>query len=459
MKSSALVFSLLFLYALALPETKHLVIATACSSNHFVPLTRLLISIRRYEPTIPIILYDLGMTAEQIEWVKGVNGVVYRVFPFRSYPPHVALERESYAWKPIIVHLVMTKDEANVLWMDAGDQLRAPIRDAIHKYWEDYRGFYSGVSSGDLAKWTFPATLELLQVPVELRSTTNCNAAFLGFSAAVYEPLVVPWLKCALNADCIAPEGSSRDNHRQDQAVLSCVVALSKGKYNCVDHPGMAPFYSYHTEYPGANDGSRPDLQFNFGVPTNENALMQFMVKGETHYHEEHYIATLFCLAISHLETNVRVLIATDHMATLFVRLVASCLGPASSLTRLSFGKNAPTLNAFKSILQPNGIRRWNGGDFANLLDGPGIALQPTAVFFDMLYEEAQVKANVRFLERQGFFFQVKTNRIVCWPVYSNWRQYALGVVKKQFPPGWSFHFSPILESLYVLTAYSWNKP
>ena len=456
--AAAAVFTALFLYASALPDKT--VIVTACSSNHFVPLTRLLLSIRRHEPTLPIILYDLGMTPEQAEWVKGVNGVVYRVFPFRNWPPHVALERESYSWKPIIISQVMKKDEANVVWMDAGNQLRAPIYDAIHKYWADYRGFYSSTSSGDLKLWTFPATLKALNVPDTLLTNPNCNAAFLGFSVEVYESLVAPWVKCALDANCIVPEGSSRDNHRQDQAVLSCIVALSAGKYVCDDHPGMASSYIIHTEY---NDGSRLDLQFNFGIPTNENTLMQFMIGNEpdVELYEEHYIAVLFCLAVSQLETStIRVLIATDHMATLFVRLVASCLGPSSSLAHLSFGKNVPTRNTFKSILQPNGIQRWNGGDFAHLVDGPAIVLQPTAVFFDMLYEEVQIKTHIHFLERQGFF-TLQTKRIVCWPVYPNWRHHALSAVKKQFPVGWSFHFSPILvvESMYVLTAYSWNKP
>ena len=41
---------------------------------------------------------------------------------------------------------------------------------------------------------------------------------------AVYRTIVLPWKTCALAKDCIAPAGSSRKNHRQDQAVLSYLV-------------------------------------------------------------------------------------------------------------------------------------------------------------------------------------------------------------------------------------------
>ena len=44
---------------------------------------------------------------------------------------------------------------------------------------------------------------------------------------AVYRDVVLPWKACAVEKDCIAPAGSSRSNHRQDQAVLSYLVHRS----------------------------------------------------------------------------------------------------------------------------------------------------------------------------------------------------------------------------------------
>jgi hypothetical protein len=61
----------------------------------------------------------------------------------------------------------------------------------------------------------------------------NADATLVGFatgSAAraarerLYTSVIAPWKACALDRDCIAPAGSSRQNHRQDQAVLSYLV-------------------------------------------------------------------------------------------------------------------------------------------------------------------------------------------------------------------------------------------
>ena len=61
----------------------------------------------------------------------------------------------------------------------------------------------------------------------------NADATLIGFATGhpsgvvrdrVYHELIVPWKACAMTKDCIAPSGSSRRNHRQDQAALSCLV-------------------------------------------------------------------------------------------------------------------------------------------------------------------------------------------------------------------------------------------
>jgi hypothetical protein len=51
----------------------------------------------------------------------------------------------------------------------------------------------------------------------------NCDGSF-GFYAPterVLRDLVGPWRTCACARACIAPPGSNRDNHRQDQAALT----------------------------------------------------------------------------------------------------------------------------------------------------------------------------------------------------------------------------------------------
>jgi hypothetical protein len=73
--------------------------------------------------------------------------------------------------------------------------------------------------------------------PNEYGDKPNADATLVGFGIgsastadreAVYQNIVLPWRACAMVNDCIAPRGSSRKNHRQDQAVLSYLVHRAK---------------------------------------------------------------------------------------------------------------------------------------------------------------------------------------------------------------------------------------
>ncbi|MEW8015413.1 MAG: hypothetical protein AB2807_11730 [Candidatus Sedimenticola endophacoides] len=88
---------------------------------------------------------------------------------------------------------------------------------------------YTPHSGGSISDWTHPRTLEFLNASDSLLNRPNLNGAFV---AADYQndkarEVVDRWKKCALERECIAPRGSSRKNHRQDQAVLSVLVHQS----------------------------------------------------------------------------------------------------------------------------------------------------------------------------------------------------------------------------------------
>lgn len=88
-----------------------------------------------------------------------------------------------------------------------------------------------------------------------------------------YKELVRPWYLCSLTRQCIAPDGSDRSNHRQDQAALTVLAALTKNKCEGIppevgqhmdNHDetlvGVDPTTCYqdpHKKFLGSFDGNR----------------------------------------------------------------------------------------------------------------------------------------------------------------------------------------------------------
>jgi hypothetical protein len=56
------------------------------------------------------------------------------------------------------------------------------------------------------------------------------NGAVVAFDTKKTQHIIDEWYSCALNKDCIAPVGSNRSNHRQDQAILTYLTAR-EGRY------------------------------------------------------------------------------------------------------------------------------------------------------------------------------------------------------------------------------------
>ena len=214
-----------------------MIVVTAASSNHAGPLRFLLESLRRLDARVEC--YDLGMTADDVRALPRWRRLTLRSFNYAAYPPHldVTVNAGEYAWKPVIVAEVVdgTRERGefeDVLWSDAGSYFHAlqPIADRIRAS----RGLWVRRSSGTMRQWTHPLTLAYLHADMQrFADRPNADATLIGFATGhpdavvrerIYRDVIAPWKTCALAKDCIAPQGSSRRNHRQDQAVLSYLV-------------------------------------------------------------------------------------------------------------------------------------------------------------------------------------------------------------------------------------------
>jgi hypothetical protein len=212
-----------------LSTNQELVIVTGSSSSHFKSLQQLLKSLFKHEFKTKIIVYDLGLLKKEREAIKkDFPEAELRLFDYAKYPNHfnINVNDGGYAWKPVIISDVLNEFKCSVCWLDGGNVLKKPLV-KLRKIIELY-GFYSPFSKGVIKGWTHSKTLEYLNVSnnKNVLNQTNLNGACVGvnYNFNKVKSLIDLWKECALTKDCIAPEGSSRLNHRFDQAVLSVIA-------------------------------------------------------------------------------------------------------------------------------------------------------------------------------------------------------------------------------------------
>ncbi|WP_343070059.1 DUF1647 domain-containing protein [Aminobacter carboxidus] len=204
-------------------------LVTASDSSHARSLLNLLASARQHEPTTSVIVYDLGLTADQRASVTDL-GCELRRFDFASYPAFVDIHNSAgqYAWKPQIIRTVAQERPGIVCWMDAGNIIAEPLLQ-LRRETERF-GYYSASSSGTLGAWTHPDMLRYLGLPAGWKSeAANLNGACIAFDTRnpLATDLLERWANLSLIKECIAPHGSDRSNHRQDQALLTVLAHMA----------------------------------------------------------------------------------------------------------------------------------------------------------------------------------------------------------------------------------------
>jgi len=200
-------------------------IITGASDNHYLTLMNMIDSFIRYNDRHKLIIYNLGLEESKWNHIKekyNHHDFIFKVFDYSKYPEwfNINIEAGHYAWKPTIIYNTFLEytDEI-IVWMDAGN--------LIH---------------------------ENLQMNCTNTGHENRNGACMGFNTKIdlVKDFITEFYNCAMDKNCIAPDGSSRRNHRQDQAVFTILFY----KYLCDQNK---TFYSndnsnYHLCYSIHND-------------------------------------------------------------------------------------------------------------------------------------------------------------------------------------------------------------
>lgn len=212
-------------------------IVTGASQNHYKSLKQFLNSCNNNYIN-KIFVYNLGLTLDSINELKLNYNIIIKNFDFSKFPSYfnISINSGEYAWKPVIIYETMKEISGILLWCDAGNILPSELTPIITTIKNN--NIYSPTSTGSIFKWTHPKTLEWFNVTDSVFNLYPRNGAILGFN--IDNIIVCDFIKqfadCANIKDCIAPEGSNRLNHRQDQAVFTILYyKFFNNSDNCID--------------------------------------------------------------------------------------------------------------------------------------------------------------------------------------------------------------------------------
>lgn len=204
-----------------------MLLLTGASQNHSKSLVALLESVKKHEPTLSVRVYDLGLGKDR-DIVEQV-GYPIAVFPYDRYPDYVDITKNAgeYAWKPIIISTVLEQEKTDILWLDGGCLLKEPLKRPREEIAST--GIWSPISQGDIEYWTYPSVLHEMAVTSKVRRMHNRSGCIVGVSYKSLEArrIIHQWGQKSRIPKFICPKGSSRKNHRQDQSVLSILMAQS----------------------------------------------------------------------------------------------------------------------------------------------------------------------------------------------------------------------------------------
>jgi len=207
-------------------------IITGASSNHFLSLKQLLVSLKEKAPEAVLIVWDLGLKESERNYLEGLFMVSIRVFDYTKYPAYynIAVNAGEYAWKPALIKETVDAEGAGLyLWLDAGDLVVDSLSPLIE--FIDWTGLYSNATSINL---THPGVFSAIEPHYrQFEQSSMRNGAIVGFNAEKdwVRVLIDRWAAWAHDKRVIAPEGSSRRNHRQDQSLLTLLFWEAATKY------------------------------------------------------------------------------------------------------------------------------------------------------------------------------------------------------------------------------------
>ena len=241
-----------------------------------------------------LIVYDIGLSKTNInliERLKNKYNFEVKTLNYDLYPEHVNVNKYkglfcSYAFKPIIIYNEannISNTNKNIIWMDSANRFDKTIINNICNSVNKY-GFYSPISANketiESIELNHPVTVKLLGLTdIEHKTklySISANLVGLNYASECGKKILNEWYNYSLNKEIIMPQDSSRNNHRQDQTILSILMYLYEKNNNI--------FFDKN------NFGVK--FWIKLDLPTVDNDYIQFkLFKKETHQQ----LAIIYC--------------------------------------------------------------------------------------------------------------------------------------------------------------------
>jgi hypothetical protein len=225
-----------------------LVVVTALSSNHFRESHDFFASVLSKLPDSKVIVYDLGLTGNEVNTIQSYCNVLeVRKFNFSRYPPHTKNLR-TYAWKPFIIKEVSEEYEL-LFYCDVSCRIKDNITAHLPRLMQFPLLPCSRLGSSvvrtthdGMLKYLTPHFTRAWMIRVLPRGM-QATGFLLLVNKILEERLLAPWVDCAENVECIAPQGATLGPchfnrtpstsyvgcHRFDQSALNLILIREFG--------------------------------------------------------------------------------------------------------------------------------------------------------------------------------------------------------------------------------------
>ena len=228
-----------------------LVVVTAISSNHYNEAQDMIASVQKFLPSTKLILYDLGLSAEQKGKLHQYCNVEVRPFVFEKYPAHTR-RLKICVWKPFIIKEVTSEYEV-VFWGDSSVRVVGTLfAEKVLSFLLKFPFVAGSTLPLPIVSLTHDGMLQYLNLSLERKQMGRFDHLQAGCwvmwaNYLMKTKFVNYWIDCALHQECIAPNGSKRlpcdfklgdknkgagvyiGCHRYDQSALAMILIREFG--------------------------------------------------------------------------------------------------------------------------------------------------------------------------------------------------------------------------------------